>query len=177
MVAVITSISPAGHGIFKPISTTSHDPVQNSRLRGLRGMAKPLKKSAPQGSHPLDPTRDRPREYFMWDLRTGAIAPVAGPDRHERAKITCDRLRLDADRLRIDRLERIENIISFLDDVLEEDPVSESTKNNLRRSLSVELSYLGAIDYLFHVSNPYSAWVDAARKKLPEIDDWLRPWA
>jgi len=52
MVAVITSISPAGHGIFKPISTTSHDPVQNSRLRGLRGMAKPLKKSAPQGSHP-----------------------------------------------------------------------------------------------------------------------------
>jgi hypothetical protein len=53
MVAVITSISPAGHGIFKPISTTSHDPVQNSRLRGLRGMAKPLKKSAPQGSHPV----------------------------------------------------------------------------------------------------------------------------
>ena len=27
--------------------------VQISRLRGLRGMAKPLKKSAPQGSHPM----------------------------------------------------------------------------------------------------------------------------
>ena len=52
MVAVITSISPAGHGIFKQISIPSHDPVQNSRFRGLSGMAKPLKKRALQGSHP-----------------------------------------------------------------------------------------------------------------------------
>jgi len=54
MVAVITSISPAGHGIFKQIPTTSHNLAQNSRFRGLSGMAKPLKKSAVAGSHPPD---------------------------------------------------------------------------------------------------------------------------
>jgi len=53
MVAVITSISPAGHGIFKQIPTTSHNLAQNSRFRGLSGMAKPLKKSAVAGSHPF----------------------------------------------------------------------------------------------------------------------------
>jgi len=53
MVDVITSISPAGHGIFKQIPTNSHDLVQNSRFRGLSGMAKPLKKRTLQGSHPV----------------------------------------------------------------------------------------------------------------------------
>jgi len=92
MVAVITSISPAGHGIFKPISTTSHDPVQNSRLRGLRGMAKPLKKSAPQGSHPASSMRcDSSSIRLLANLQATADRSIVTK------KSVYDRVRVDSD--------------------------------------------------------------------------------
>jgi len=80
MVDVITSISPAGHGIFKQISIPSHDPVQNSRFRGRHGMAKPLKKSAPQGSHPFPQPGAEPERFDSLAFAFFYLQPMDGPD-------------------------------------------------------------------------------------------------
>jgi uncharacterized protein (TIGR02646 family) len=125
----------------------------------------------------LDPTRDQPRECYLWDLQTGGMAPVPVAEHEERANFTRDELGLDADSLRIERAERVQNIIYFLLDVVKESPITDATKIKLRKSLTVELPYLGILDYLFHVPNHFTLLVDAARAKLPEIDTWLAAWA
>jgi uncharacterized protein (TIGR02646 family) len=124
----------------------------------------------------LDPTRDQPLEYFVWDLQTGGIAPVPDPQREERARITRDHLRLDSGPLREDRAERVENVIYCLLDVIKQDPIKDTTKNKLRRSLAIGLPHLGILAYLFHVPNHFTPLVVAARAKLPEIDTWIAAW-
>ena len=125
----------------------------------------------------LDPTRDDPLEYFVWDLMTGAMAAVVDPVRGDRAQETCDRLKLNDGLLPDERRVALNDILYLLSKVVREYPaITPETRQRLAEKLHPDRQYLGIIRFLFRTRNAYRRLVTDARAKLPEIDVWTAVW-
>jgi hypothetical protein len=125
----------------------------------------------------IDPTRDDPLHFFVWDLTTGAMVESADPERGQRGRITRDRLRLDEGRLRDERRVQLNRVLHLLADVVNEHPaIRPETRRRLQEELHPDRQFLGMIRFLIRQPNAYSPLVEAARTKLPDIDTWMAGW-
>lgn len=125
----------------------------------------------------LDPCSDEPLDYFVWDFETGLIGlrPEAGF--HERAKATRDILRLNSEPLREERRSKLLTILALLSLVVSHDPVDVGTRIALQEALDHRRPCLGIVRQLFRRPGElFTKLVAEARKKLPDIDQWVAPW-
>jgi uncharacterized protein (TIGR02646 family) len=125
----------------------------------------------------VDPTSEDPADYISWDFDTGAVVVSADPMRQPRAVAMRDRLKLDEGPLRDERRAHLKTVVYLLLQVLKEHPaISLATRNLLAEQLHPDRPYRGILRALFCEPNEYRPIVDAARAKLPEIDDWTAEW-
>lgn len=125
----------------------------------------------------LDPSRDDPLEYFVWDFQTGAIGVRPEPGFQERAQATRDELRLDMEPLREERRSKLATVLCLLALVVNQNPVSAATRIALQEALDHRRPWLGIIRQLFRrPGTQFRPLVEAARTKLPEIDQWIASW-
>ena len=125
----------------------------------------------------LDPCRDEPLDYFVWDFATGAIGIRPEPVYDVRGRTTRDLLRLNMEPLREERRKKFDLVLYLLALVLNEDPVTQATRDRLREELDHRRPWLGMIRRLFRrPGTKYDNLVNSARTKLPEIDTWIATW-
>jgi hypothetical protein len=125
----------------------------------------------------LDPCNDEPLDHFVWDFQTGAtgVRPQAGY--RERAEATRDLLKLDLEPLREERRSKLAGVLCLLALVVNQDPVPNATRIALREALDHRRPWLGIVRQLFRrPGTQFGQLVEAARKKLPEIDQWIASW-
>jgi uncharacterized protein (TIGR02646 family) len=125
----------------------------------------------------LDPCRDEPLDYFVWDFETGAIGLRPDAGYKERAGQSRDILRLDLQPLREERRSKLVIVLCLLALVVNNDPVAPETATALREELDQRRPWLGIIRQLFRRPGPrFATLVGEARRKLPGIDSWIAPW-
>ncbi len=125
----------------------------------------------------LNPTQDEPLEYICWDELSGKIIPNPDPARSHRATQTRDLLRLDQFSLAEERRNKLANVVYLLSRVVTEVPIAKDTIDRLRDELVLHRPWLGIIRQLFRKpSTKYTSLVATARAKLPQLNEWIRPW-
>lgn len=125
----------------------------------------------------LDPCRDDPLDYFVWDFLTGAIGIRPEQGFQERGEATTELLRLNIESLREERRSKFTRVTCLLAQVVNQTPVSAETQTVLREELDARRSWLGIIRQLFRrPGTKYRRLVSRARTKLPDIDQWTAPW-
>lgn len=125
----------------------------------------------------LDPCRDDPLDYFVWDFATGAVGVRPTPGLVDRGTATRDLLRLDLEPLREERRKKLLLVKYLLSRVVQENPVTVETRDRLRDELDPSRPWLGIVRQLLtRPSLDLRRLVAAARAKLPDIDAWTSPW-
>jgi uncharacterized protein (TIGR02646 family) len=125
----------------------------------------------------LDPCRDDPLDYFVWDFQSGAVGVRPEPGYEERGRTARDLLRLDMEPLREERRSRLLSVLCLLAQVCNQDPVTDETRTMLREALDHRRPYLGIVRQLLQrPGRKYGKLVRLARGKLPEIERWIAPW-
>lgn len=124
----------------------------------------------------LDPCVDEPLDYFLHDPKTGRIVPNPDPQRCERAEATLELLRLNQAGL-CEARSKLRTLLWYLLLEVRQKPVSDGLRKVVRNLLSESSPYLAVIREAFHrPSDEERRILDAARAKLPELDEWTRPW-
>jgi uncharacterized protein (TIGR02646 family) len=129
------------------------------------------------GQHLLiDPASEDPINFILWDFETGRAVLNPSEPYRSRANITREMFDLDQEPLCEQRRRKLKRVAYFLARVVREDPISPDLIIRLREELHPSEPWLGIIRQLFLKSSPYSPMIEAARKKLPNIDDWTATW-
>jgi uncharacterized protein (TIGR02646 family) len=124
----------------------------------------------------IDPCSEDPLDFLLWDFVTGRAALNPNEPNHSRAQATRDLFDLDQEPLREERRLKLREVIYVMTNVVNEDSVSERTKEQLRDHLLPHRPWLGIVRQLLEKPGLYASLVDAARKKIPEIQDWTASW-
>jgi len=125
----------------------------------------------------LDPCEDEPLDHFVWDSLTGAWAVVPDPSQAERGRATIDLFELNQEPLREERRNKLLDVLYLLSHVIQENSITQETRDRLHDHLQAHRPWLGPIRQLFLRSEePVRSLVNQAQAKLPEIRDWIEPW-
>lgn len=125
----------------------------------------------------INPCEEEPLEFFIWDVLTGKMVINPNEPFQTRAAETRKLLNLDQEPVCEERRQKLLLIRYLLARVIEEGPVSTETKSRLQDELHPRRPWLGIIRQIFKKpTSDDSLLVDAALKKLPEIENWITAW-
>ncbi len=124
----------------------------------------------------LNPCEDEPLDYFVWSFTTGAMGVNPEPMRGRRAATTRDMFSLNQEPYREERRYKFDLVAYLLARAVQEEPVSDETKAQLRAELDPTRPWLGIVRQLFRRPGRYQELMRAAQRKLPEIGSWTAEW-
>ncbi|MBN2563555.1 MAG: TIGR02646 family protein [Phycisphaerae bacterium] len=148
-------------------------------LRGCKNCNNAKRDRFPlQGSQPvlLNPCEDEPLNYFVWSFETGAMGVNPDPLKGQRATTTCDMFSLNQEPYREERRNKFKLVVYLLARVVNEDPVSDETKEQLHAELAPTRPWLGIIRQLLRRPDQYQKLIKVACQKVPEIGSWTSEW-
>lgn len=124
----------------------------------------------------LDPTRDEPLDYLVYDTTTGAIGGVADPVKANRATTTRDDLGLDAGQLPAHRAQKLRTVLFLLSLIVSKQPFPVGTDTHLQTELAVGQQYLGILRFALRPGGAFNNLFAAASAIHPPIVTWVQPW-
>jgi hypothetical protein len=124
----------------------------------------------------VDPIADEPFDFFRWDFLTGQTLVNPTEPQRTRGETTRGLLDLDQEPLSEERRKKLALVEYLLACVVQENPVSPETRDRLRDELAPERPWLAIVRQLFTFPGDRRRLLDAARQKLPEINDWVAAW-
>jgi uncharacterized protein (TIGR02646 family) len=124
----------------------------------------------------LDPTVDEPFDFLRWDFLTGRTLANPKEPARTRGETTRRLFDLDQEPLAEERRKKLWLVEYLLARVVREDPVSQETRERLQDELAPDRPWLAIVRQLFTFPRDRRLLLNAARKKLPDIDTWIASW-
>lgn len=124
----------------------------------------------------IDPTADEPFDFFRWDFLTGQTLVNPAEPQRTRGETTRGLFDLDQEPLCEERRKKLALVQYLLARVVRENPVEPETHERLRDELAPHRPWLAVVRQLFRFPGNCQPLLDAARRKLPEIDAWIAAW-